>query len=759
MGLFSSKTKYIVNVTVSNVFEPDQIPKSAKNGITKALFNGGDIQEHIMEELSNSIGVRAGVGYQWAVRTNYPTGLPKSDIKSYISAQNVVKQAIESNIGRSITFEYYRMAPLNAMHFGWDHCFNQRGYDPATNELKSFSALEGKKCYLANMVVTIRKDNYDWMLETDDMGCLDQLGPPPNSGYLPSKPLNTVLTIGQYAKQPEFVVSSVATEDYITITYEFEQAKGVFVQRSVNVTMAAFDDDADYHMARYKDSTGKTGFFTYMHGSGTYPLVDMVFQAEEVGIGTYYPWTYFRLGQKKASDVVPPEELDAMTQWCRYLGVDYKTMDDAVEEDVEKEDVSQVMMCFGVSPGGQEQSELEYLFKHFDRLHANALPQPGLVPDLYGKMNAFTSSPSQKQRIKDKRFAISYQFSGLVKVRRTGKIAAVGQYKGTFKRVPQNAQTFATQGPNGAGTSQGVPTQKAYIYQHQVNATVYDEIAVYNLRMNYEVHRKKGFAAGGGDPELLIPCDRAIVETVGLDKREDLLCRSLKLMVNTVIKTKQPWYASSAFKFIMMAVAVVVTIVSMGAAWQSIVAAAAIGVGALALTVLTIIVQGIVISFAVKMFVNLVGPEMAIFAAVVAVAYGAYTMAGDATWGERLIGLGTNLSNEASDVMNTMYTDAVTQLNEFNAMAIGAYGNLAEKKELLGLNSNLVGLEPFDFVNQVPMVVLGESPSDLYNRTVHSGNIGAVGIDSAHWYHDTKLALPTLNETQFMMGEDNGLAF
>lgn len=759
MGLFSSKTKYTVNVTVANVFEPEGIPKSAKNGVTKALFNGGDIQEHIMEELVNSIGARCNVGYIWAAKdNNYPLGLPASDIKSYINAEGLVKDAIEANIGRTVVLDYYRFGPINSMHFGWQHCFTSLQYDPQTNELKTLSASTGKKCYLANIVATYQQAHYDWMLETSDMGCMDQLGPSPKSGFLPSAPFNTPQYVGGYAEQPEYQVSSVATEDYVTITYEFEDSPGVFVRRSIIASMASYDQEADFHMARYKDSTGKTGFFTYRHGAGTYPLVDIAFQAEDLGIGTYYPWTYFRIGQQQASQALPKATYDAMVKWCQYIGVDYDTMNKAVEDDVEKDDVSQVMMCFGVNPGGQEQSELQYLFKHFDRLHANARQQAGLVTDLYGKMNAFTSSPSQFQRIRDRQFAISYQFSGIVKVRRTGKVTGVNQYKGTFKRVPQNAQTFATQGPNGAGSSSGIPTQKAYIYQHQVSDTVYDEVAVYNLRMNYEVHRKKGFAAGPGDSTLLIPADRAIVETIGLTLREDLLCRSLKLMVNTVVKTKQPWYASSAFKFIMLAVAVVITIVSMGAAWQTIVAASALSIGALALTVLTIIVQGLAISFGVKLFVKLAGPEAAVFAAVLIAATGAYGIAADATWGESLVGVATNLANESTAVMQDMFNTVMAELTDFQNMAAGVYDSLAEKSELLGLNSNIAGLEPFDLINKVPNIIFGESPTALYSRTVHSGNIGAVGIDSVQFYHSSKLMLPTLQDTIQLQGNDDGMA-
>lgn len=757
MGLFSSKTKIKVNVTVSSIFQETDIPNSAANGTIKSIMQGGDMTEFMMEELINSIGVRASTGWQWA-RDNYGIGLPKGNVKSYLTAELLVKQAIQANIGRTVTLDYYRMAPINSMHFGWQHCFNALGYNAATNELVALSTQTGKKCYLSDIVATYKKDDYDWMVESSDMGVLDQLGPAPTSGFTPSKPFNLLGGIGQYAKQPPYVVSSVASENYVTISYEFEQSPGTYVTRGITVNIDGLEEIADYHQARYVDSTGKTGFFTYKQGYGTYPLVDDSFQLEYSGLGTYYPWTYYRIYGSPAKLRLPEQTIDQMGKWGSYLGVDYDNMYENVHKDDEVTDVEQVIMLFGCSPNGKSDAEKEYMFKHMDALHANALPQPGLVSGLADSMNAYTTSPSQYQRVRDSLFAMNFQFSGIYKVRRTGKVAVTGKYTSALKRVAQNAQTFASQDGGGVSQGQSVPTQLAYVYQHQVTDTVYDEIAVYNLRMNYEVYSKKGFAAGPGDDTLLIPVDHGIVETMGIAAREALLCRSLRLMVNTVTKIKQPWYASGPFKILMLIVAVVITILSMGAAWQSIVAAAALGTTALAITVLTLIVEAFLISFAVKMFVKFVGPEIGLVAAIFAMAYGAYAANSGATWGESLIAVGNNMASVSNEAYADMAKDVMDDLNDYANWASGMFKDLDEKRDALGLDGQLAGLDPLMMTYNVPQITLGESPTDFYARTVHSGNIGAACYDMVEYYHSSALTLPVLNQTQEEF-ENGGLQF
>lgn len=765
MGLFSSKKKYTVNVTVQPVFKEEQIPTSSLNGLIKGIMQNQDIVPSMLDEISSSMGIRALTAMYNVEKTGYAPGIPSAQVKTYIQAKDQVISAIEANIGRKINVEYYYMGPLNSMHFGWQYCHDALGYKPATNELSVLSAQTGFPCFLSDMKATYLRADFNWMLESNDTGMLTQLGPSPRSGYRPSAPFNTLSGIGQYAEQPAYEVSDVATNDYVTIQYEFKDGNGQFITRGVTASMAAFDNTADFHMCRYTDSTGKTGFFTYLHGSGTYPLIDLAYALEHSQFGTYFPWCYFRVFGEDVYEVETAASMKDMHKWCDNLGVSYDQLHEGVHEDPDVDDVEQSLLLMAINPGHKNPACREYLFKHFSALHANALPQVVLDPTLEGKLDAFTSSPSQMQHIQDKRFAMSFQFSGISKRRVTGSIGKRGTYESKFSVLSQDSQNYLTQTPIGTGTGNAYLEQPGWIYQYQVADALYEEVIVYGLRVNYEVHNKKGFAASGQDRELLIPIDRAIVETMSVPTREQLLCRALTMMVNTVIVTKSPWYASTGFKIVLLVIAVVVTILSAGSAWQSIVAAYGVGVGALALTIMSILVKGIVISYGVKLFTQAVGPKFALVIALVAVIYGNSTAASEASaaWAETLVSVGTSMVKQAATLNQEQLAaglkDIVEDAEAFSAWSQNQLDGLGDKMTELGLNPAIVGLNTFDVVKMGPQLILGEEPSDYFSRTVHSGNIGTVSFDMTEFFVESKMQLPTFNQSQenFKYGWDEQL--
>lgn len=762
MGLFSDKKKYITNVTVQPVFEESQIPTSALNGIIKGIIQDSDIVPSMLDELTNSVGIRALTGFANTAKRAYNVGIPKAQVLTYIQAKDQVVAAIQSNIGELIDVEYYYMGPLNSMHFGWQYCFDSLGYDVATNELKGLAASVGYPCYLTDIIATYLRSDFDWIVETNDTGMLAQLGPSPRSGYRPSAPFNLLSSIGQYAEQPAYEVSDVATEDYVTIKYEFQDENGTFVTRGMTVSMAAYENTADYHMCRYKDSKGKTGLFTYQHNTGTYPLIDLAYALEDTTLGTYFPWVYFCVNGQIAEFVESRETIKQMKDWCGTLGVSYDKLLGGVVEDPNLRDVEQSLLMMAINPGNQHSSCQEYLFKHFSALHANSLSQTALNPTLQGQMQAFTSSPSQMQHIRDNRFAMSLQFSGITKRRLVGSIGKRSTYNSKYGIMSQDKQSFLTQTSEGTGVSTATSSQPGWVYQYQVTDTIYEEIIVFGLRTNYEVSAKKGFAADGNSGKLLIPIDTEIVKTMSVPGREQLICRALTLMVNTLTIITTPWYASSAFRIVLLLIAIVVTIFTGGAAWQSIVAAAALGITALTITILTMIVQAVIVSMAVKLFVRVVGPKFALVAAIVAVLYGNTKAAAtqlSAAWAETLVSAGTALVSEAAKVSQEQIAAGLKSIVEdaeaFSAWAQDQYDGLGDKMQALGLKPAIVGLETFDVVKMGPQVVLGESPSDYYNRTVHAGNIGVLSYDMTENFVAVQVRLPTFNETQenFNYGE------
>jgi len=80
---------------------------------------------------------------------------------------------------------------------------------------------------------------------------------------------------------------------------------------------------------------------------------------------------------------------------------------------------------------------------------------------------------------------------------------------------------------------------------------------------------------------------------------------------------------------------------------------------------------------------------------------------------------------------------------------------IAELEEVSKLLDMKTLFNPFEFIGQQPLIIWGEKPQDVYNRTVHSGNIGIASLDVIPQYAQQSLTL--LKITESLMGDPGGL--
>jgi hypothetical protein len=750
MGLFSSKKKTYVNTTVQPVFTENQIPNSLKTGVIKAILRDGNVPDYLLEETVNSINIRADAGWNWA-RWNYLYGTPSASISASASAKSVVMHTLASLNRVPVTPDYYVFGPMNSLHFGWQTLVTDYAYQPQTNELKALSASVGYPCYLKDMVATYRRSMFDDAVRHSDTGILNQWGPSPSSGYRPSAPFNLLTGIGQFAEHAVYEVSDTVTDDYITLTYEFKDNQGQIISRGLTVSMGTLDLDADYHQVRYVRGDGFIGFFTYLDGSGEYPEIDGVQHTPFQELGTYYPWTYLRLNDENmgADYKHQDQSYKDSVKWCKYLGVDYQTLSDAVQADPGVDDVEQAIMMFGVDANGQSQAELDYLFEYFSLLHQNSVQ----ALETSDQFNAYSSSPGQAQVIRDSSFQMTLTHAGIQFKRTAGYIGKVGFCSG---ELLAETSEVTYQRVNSKDEAPGPATQTVvtpyYQYRKQVKGGFYEEVRVYNPSLSYQITDNYGHSAGAGDKELLIPVDRAVVASMSFRLREQVLARSLHIVVNTKVVVKTPWYASTWFKVVLIIIAIAIAIVSVGGASGISAAIATATVTSVTIAVVEMIVINLAVSYGLKLFVKAFGPEAGLIAAIALIAVGGYyatttdtTASLSEVWGERLLSAGSNLAQVSTTEYGSMVSDIQQEMLDFQDYAKGEFDSLKEHREQLGLDKSTTAL---DFVSYAPMIVFGESPNDLYTRTVHSGNIGVVSYDMVSNFVGTSLTLPTLNQTE-----------
>ena len=261
---------------------------------------------------------------------------------------------------------------------------------------------------------------------------------------------------------------------------------------------------------------------------------------------------------------------------------------------------------------------------------------------------------------------------------------------------------------------------------------------VYGLRLTYYIYDVFTTVGESSSDILLIPIDKSISETYSIGEREALYTRGLTFVFNSRVDTQVEWYQSADFMQFLFVVAAAMSLYDMGTTLASL---STMTLADFTMMVAMKLVTYAAISAGVGLFVKAVGAETAFIAAMIAAVYGGYEAikAGGikgSPFAKDLLDLASNI-NKGISVSIQKDFELLGKENE-------AFNTLAKEKDEL-LNKAKEELDQTSVLN--PLVIFGETPSRLYDRTVHSGNIGVIGIDSVSSFVEVALTLPKINET------------
>lgn len=740
MSIFKTRYKTTVATTVSRGIPDTMLPNAVKTGVFRGIFNGGQLVEHILEEVVSSIGVKAERMYRYA-ETDYVHGLPSSSIHFSNAGQAAVQAVLTTLEGQSVTIKYSKYGPLNSLHFGWMAIVERYGYNAQTNELTVLSAAKGRPVYLADMVVMVAEAT---VAELEN-GSLDQWGISPRSGYTPK--------LGLFSGGPEaqamlrstpYAIDLAASVDYLRVSYVWRD--GYIHEESLNIPITGLDVNKNYFQAKYVVG-GITKYWRYQDDLGTHPTLDALFATSQDSLGKFFPFVYFRHKKKSVAKDPNSVEYKSSTKLMKYLGMDYGDLAESINQNPDIDDVEQALFMMAVPADTTNELEQGYLFDFFNRAY---LESGGMVRSSSVKIASIASAMSTTGRgaetsivIEDARSKMTLGMTGLYKQNKVGVVAPVGKH--TSARIVQNvtntsiayADEFDTIGSPYTWVSK-VP---CHYYRKQVSTNIYEELQVYELNMSYRVWGDYETTSDDDGKILLVPIDHSITENYSAADREELYARSFHYVFNSRVVTKIKWYQGAFFRFVLIVVAVVITILGdySGSALNAALLLEEYGLAAL------IILEGLatmaVVNVVMKLFVKLVGAEFAlVFAAAVAL-YAGYqvfdtgSVAG-APWASDLLNLASGLVKE----VGSFYTAEIQGLQE-------EYTNfLSDAKEQDAALQTAANLLKGDSLLS-PFVIFGESCDDFYNRTVHAGNIGTVAFDAIHNYVDIALTLPKLDTT------------
>ena len=740
MGLFSAKYKTSVATTVTRGIPDNMIPDSVQVGTLRGIFQGEQLVENILEEITSSIGVKAERMYSYA-KNSYVHGLPSSSIHFSNAGEAVAQEVLTALEGQPVSISYYKYGPLNSLHYGWMALIANYGYNPQTNELTVLSAVKKTPVYLSDMVVMVAEAT----LAELENGSLDQWGTSPRSGFIPRI---GVFSGGYIAPtglvSTPYAIDLSATTDYLRVSYVWNNQ--YIHEESIKIPITGLDVNQNYFQVKYSVG-GVTKYWRYQDGSGTYPTLDALFDTSQDSLGKFFPFVYFRHKKKSVAKDVNSTEYKSSTKLMKYLGMDYGELASSINENPDIDDVEQAIFTMAVPADSTNEIELEYLYDFFSKAYAEsggmARSSSVQIAQLLTPMFNVGRGAETSIVIEDARSKMTLGMTGLYKRKRVGVVAAVGKHTGErAEHVVTNTSISYQDEFDTVGTPYTWESKvPCHYYRKQISDHIYEEIQVYELNMSYRVWEDYETTSDGNSKILLVPLDHSITKNYPAADRETLYARSFHYVFNSRVVTKISWYQQAWFRFVLIVVAVVITILGdyTGSALNAALMLEEYGLAALIL--LEGIATMVVVNVVMKLFVKLVGAEFAMVLAVVVAVYAGFqafdagSVAG-APWASDLLQLASGLMKESGN----FYTEALQGLQEEVSIFTK---EMREKEQLLETANKL--LQNTSLLS--PFVIFGESPNDLYNRTVHSGNVGIVAIDAIHEYVGIALMLPKLDTT------------
>lgn len=743
MGLFSSTKKTIVGTSVMRAIEDDHLPNSVRTGMTKAIFEEGDVSDYVLEELVGSIGVRADRAYEYA-KKSYTHGLPSFDIVEASQGRAEILTVLSQMEGASVSLDYSFFGRPNLLHLGWMHLVSAMGYDPATNKLASLATAEIPDVFLHDLLVCIPEAS----ASSYDQGTLKQWGKAPNAGTSPTRPM--LSAVGLIRHTP-IQVDPDATAPYWKIQYALTKMEKTvdagdvltLYQESLDVPIpeSALLNTDHFHVKYVVN--GVTKYWMYALGSGTHPTLDALFNVAPKVTGSFYPFIYFRYDKKSEIEDKSTPQYKTSKRLAKYYGMDYDEVSASIDENPDIKDVQQAMLIMALPANTENEVERKYLYTFFENWFYSKTAQyrTPVVGNAASKLGGDPNASVSSIVIQDKRFKMALTCAGIYRRRVVGNIGAVGKHDSGITEDYINVPAVRPTTDEPYFIRQVV---KNHYYRRQVSPTLYDEVMVADLKMLYYVFEEYTSTGDDTDDILLIPLDRSITEEYSIIEKEELYARSLHFVFNSMQVIKVKWYQRGWFAVFIQVVGFFLAVITMQPYLAQIALSITAGVGAVISTVLALL-QKLLINYVtgllVKLFVKLIGVDLAFLVAIVGFIYGmAGTLEGSpingAPWASDFLRMGNGLIKAVSETLNELMTDLSKAGKAFEAFKETAQKELEESNKLLETNNHLS-----------PFTIFGESPNDFYNRTVHSGNAGINAIAAVTNYVDMALTLPKLNDT------------
>ena len=714
-----------------------------KEATLYAVLKGQSISQTIVEDaILGGMSVHADRAYRYGYE-HYSLGLPAGTMSSILQVPNTIVEGIlEPVLGQEVAVSYNVIDTLTIDHVVEEFLLNSRGYDPGTYIVSTHP-------FAASAEYPVTLDDTEYVQETHQV---------------------------KLTYKNEYIVDVDNEGNIITGFQYFEEYYDIPASLSIG---------AQYCIALYQlreEGSRKLlpghYYWFYRLADGTYPILNRaVIEFDKTGFFPIVPVRRHNVdltagANRDTSLFITSKKL------LKYLNLDIDQLAEKLNENPDIADIDHAYVMLGIDIQTQVPESILYLVMFFDYIAGAARYKKatfdsgvaGLTPmarnNLSTVFNRIKTPSDISFQEMDINFDIDFNY-----IESTWENGSIGP-KGTVTSATYTAPPLSIKQYTDANTDSGnlqvsyVTVPNDYIiFCWQVTDTSYKQIKVHGLVHTNHVYSSKTVVTDLSeslDPDnnnFIIPVHYGIARMMPLLKRNIMYQDALRLQINSYVITKVKWYEHSFFKFLVFAVSIIVTVVTAGGSsgWTAgLIAAAKAGTAVLLQLLLEKLIMALLLStilkYAMKYVAKALGAEWAaIIGAVVAIYAIASGPKGNLPIGtvaniptsQALLSVGQALIKASQDILGEAFNDLRSALVEWNDQVATQDKELERAMELLN-NDPLIS--PLDWVASPRiMQVPHESPDAFYNRTIHTGNPGALTLDVIGQFYDNMLMLPKPN--------------
>lgn len=771
---FGGRWRTYVGTSVTRIMEDDYMPKTIETAVLNSVLKNQSMTDNLFYNIVTGLSVKVDQAMNYARQTpnGYLYGLPNHTFLNAGIGTPEIQTILDAIHGQSVSIVYSEFQELHQHHLAFQALNESYGYNESTNEITTLSTAQGYPVYLEHIVGVINTYAADYIDDPVEVTGDEYL--PPNYEELEiwETPANERYTpwANPYAGKPnwEFTVGGPTA---VRFHYAWD-VSGVINRAVIDLGTLGYDEYKAHFHAKYTVG-GSTLYFTYEYGTGTYPTVDAAVGRSN-NATEYLPLVLLRQAQQ---DLTGPTyqgflPYETSKKLMRRFGLDYQQLADDLNTGPEVGNIEQACFMFGVplTLAYTDIIDVRYIYEYFDWLVTTDTSEPLITSDLPGMDRYETVADAPATRavvIEDAGFRMQLNYGAMssrlfinAKVTINAEVGEVVLQPNYYNKSYTAYRTVLVD---------SVPTLEEYQVNYTTNSwtvkkqltlapdpagDTYQEYVIGNLKSLYKIYEEDVIIDTTNTPDnLLIPLDYGIVmSNFSMFEREKLYARSMHLVINTRVTKKLEWYESVFFKGLMTLLAVVIIVGTIGQTGPEIVKVYADLVGvygviasSIAAVVITLAPQiGIQLAFA--FVAERLGPEAGFAIAIIGTLVGAASLKFDKVWAEDLLKLSSGLVKASQDQFAKEINKYSIEFQEFSEFAEDKIQELEELRKELELDAE-IKIDIMDLLGLNPNVVLGETPENFLNRTVHTNNVGTLTNDYIHDYVELTTKLPTFEDT------------